>query len=547
MGEFVRHEACPCGLSSDAVAVYREQNGEESKFCFRCWELIQKATDEGDYEEPMNLEEALKLPFGELPDRGIRSDVAERYGVRIEYDPKTGEPSRYLFPVTRNSQIVGFKARKLNPQSKRDKYEGIGNISNPDFFGRPLVGDSGKYVIVTEGEIDALSVYQMLSDRGRNYRVVSLPHGANTKDVRNNLEWLNSFEYVVLCFDQDDPGKQAADRVAELLTPGKTKIVQFSEKDANQMLQEGKTGEFWTALTNARTKTPDGIVSIQDMYDRLINRPAIECFEYPEDWSEINSKTYGIRLGELDTWTGGTSIGKSLILKTIMHNILQRTNHSVGAIYLEESAEETVEDLMTLQSGVRFKLPDIRSQYPPGSDFYNKVFQEVAGSNRVHLFDHFGSVSEDAKLLQRIRYMANGLGCKFIFLDHLTIVVSEFADEGDERAKIDSIMTKLKRLTQELNIWLGLAVHLRKAQGSGSSFEEGEVPTLDDLRGSGGIKQLSNSVFAVSRDLTHPDPRVRNQSHLHVLKCRFTGETGQADTLEFDPQTGGLQAVQEES
>jgi twinkle protein len=113
--------------------------------------------------------------------------------------------------------------------------------------------------------------------------------------------------------------------------------------------------------------------------------------------------------------------------------------------------------------------------------------------------------------------------------------------DGDERRKIDSIMHNLKSLTVELDCYIGLISHLRKPPGAkGPSFETGRVPTLDDLRGSGGIKQLSNGVFALSRNQQHPDPVAKNTSTVTVLKCRKTGRTGTADHLLFEDETGRI-------
>ena len=94
-------------------------------------------------------------------------------------------------------------------------------------------------------------------------------------------------------------------------------------------------------------------------------------------------------------------------------------------------------------------------------------------------------------------------------------------------------------LTQELGVYIGLISHLKKAP-QGRSFEEGYVPSSDDLRGSGSIKQLSNNVYAISRNQQEEDDRARNTSLLTVLKFRYTGRTGKADYLYFDEHTGRM-------
>lgn len=231
-------------------------------------------------------------------------------------------------------------------------------------------------------------------------------------------------------------------------------------------------------------------------------------------------------------------MGKTQVLRELQYHLLVNTEDSIGIIALEEPLEDTVESLMALHLNKRLHLPDIREEVSE-EEMY-EAWSATSGTNRLHFYDHFGSVDDDS-LISKIRFMARGLNCKYIFLDHLSIVISEFASDGGERERIDTVMTRLKNLTQELNIWLGLVVHLRKNTNGGKSFEEGSVPTLDDLRGSGSIKQLSNSVYALSRNQQADDDIERNTSLLTVLKCRFTGRTGSADSLYFDDETGRMQ------
>jgi twinkle protein len=354
------------------------------------------------------------------------------------------------------------------------------------------------------------------------------------------VDWLEQHQHIVLCFDQDEPGKKITKEAIDLFSPGKVKTMTFSEKDANVMLQAGKTEEFYKSLFQATAARPDGIISGADTWDRIKNRPKVDSIPYPDGWNSLNRMTYGMRIGELDTWTSGSGMGKTQVVRILQKHLLEKTEDSIGIIALEEPLEDTVEALMALEMRKRISLPDVRGTI--SDEEMHTAWKAVAGGNRIHLYDHFGSV-DDNSLIKKITYMAKALDCKYIFLDHLSIVVSEFASEGGERERIDSIMTKLKNLTQSLGIWLGLIVHLRKTTGGGKSFEEGAVPTLDDLRGSGSIKQLSNNVYALSRDQQAEDDDLRNTSHLHVLKCRFTGRTGPADFLFFDDKTGWMTPV----
>lgn len=510
-------------------------NGNKS--CNRCG-YKEIGRDRGNNNNNMRytLEDVLEKPIAAIPDRGIDKQVAELYGYRVEYSEETGEIIRHFAPFYKNGHLSGFKIRNVKDKS----FHSVGDLKEVDLFGSPLIGDGGQLIIITEGELDAMAAATMFRMRGKNYRVVSLQHGANVSGVQRAFEKLNKFTNIVLCLDQDKPGKEAADKIIPLFEIGKVKVMNFSEKDANDMLMANKVEEFFNSLRQASARRPDGIVSGADTWQRIKDRPSVKSIPYPEEWGILNQKTYGIRRGEVDTWTSGSGMGKTAVLRELQYHLLGKVEESIGVIALEEPLVDSVEALMALHLNKRIQLPDIREQ--TSDDELYEAWLATSGTNRLHYYDHFGSVDDDS-LISKIRWMANQLNCKYIFLDHLSIVVSEFADQGGERERIDTIMTRLKKLTQELDIWLGLVVHLRKV-GSGTSFEEGGVPSLDDLRGSGSIKQLSNGVFALSRNQQHPDDQVRNTSTLHVLKCRFTGRTGIGDQLLFSDATGRMEKVE---
>jgi twinkle protein len=130
--------------------------------------------------------------------------------------------------------------------------------------------------------------------------------------------------------------------------------------------------------------------------------------------------------------------------------------------------------------------------------------------------------------------MNKALGCKWIFLDHVSIVVS--GQDGDERKMIDILMTKLRSLVEETQVGLLLVSHLKRPEGRG--FEEGREITLGHLRGSAGLGQLSDMVIGIERN--QQDEDTKNQSTVRILKNRFSGETGIACYLEFDNQTSRL-------
>lgn len=553
MGELIKH-GLPCPLkdcrSSDGAAYWLDEDEVYRGKCFSCGGKIHPNTVKEEFgvgegikqnkEADINTEdftEISKLRTGHLMSRRIHEKVASEYGVKIEYNPESGEEVRYYFPVYQNAKLTAYKVRDLTqPKGSPYHFYWKGKPGNSDFFGSEVGPRFGKAILVTAGFEDAIAADQMIwKAKNKRYKCRSVLNGvqAAVNEFKKHLEYLSQFDTVFICFDQDDMEQKVAKQCAELLPIGTAKIVKFSEHDANDMLKKSKHDEFCQALADAEKIRPDGIVSGQETWDMVMNKPEVTCFDYP--WKELNDKTYGWRVGELVTFTSGSGSGKTQILKELIYYQLKTTDFNIGVMALEEPVVDTVESLMGLELQKRIHLPDIRKNTT--TEELRQAWENTLGTGRIHLLDHFGSTDSET-LFNKIRYMAKGLDCKIIILDHLSIVVSEYANEGDERKNIDSIMSRLKQLTQELNIWIGLVVHLRKSDKK--PFELGEVPSLDDLRSSGAIKQLSNSVIAVARNQQAEEERVRNTMSIHSLKNRFNGVTGPAGYLYFDQNTGRL-------
>jgi twinkle protein len=235
--------------------------------------------------------------------------------------------------------------------------------------------------------------------------------------------------------------------------------------------------------------------------------------------------THGIRMGEIVTITAGTGVGKSQFCREIAHGLV-KAGHTLGYIALEESTARTALGLMSIEVNQRLHLGADKAML---KDAFDRTFSD----NRVYLYDHFGS-TEEQNLLDRVRYMVKGLGCRVIVLDHISIAVS--AIEGDERKMLDALMTKLRTLVEEVKCAMFLVCHLKRVDGR--PHEEGGEVRLSHLRSSAGIAQLSDCVIALERNQQSSERK--NQTRVRVLKNRFTGETGVAMALEYDQNTGRM-------
>jgi twinkle protein len=525
-----QHVECKYCGSSDAGSIYEGDNGTQWFKCFSCG--VNRKHRKGNTEATRSEREAKPIKLLEqylsasvvAGHRGIGSVPQHKYGVRLDSE-------QIYFPYYKGDDLVGFKVRKLADKH----FFSDGTISDGGLFGEPLYRNGGKYITITEGEYDALAAFEML---GNKYPVVSIRNGAQTAlaDCKKSYEFLDKFENIVICFDNDEFGKKAAKDVAGLFGH-KAKIVNLDEfKDANDYLQKGKQVAFVDRWWKAEGFVPDGIINGKNLLERLKKPRTKALVDYP--FSELNKLTYGIREGELVTVTAGSGLGKSQFVREIVYHIFRNTEVNIGMLMLEESVEKAGESIMSLHASKPFHLPD--TTYT--DEEYEKAFNETLGTGRIYLFDHFGSSSVD-NIVNRVRYMAKALGCRVVVLDHISIVVSA-QDNGDERKAIDEIMTKLRMLVQETGIALICVSHLKRPDGKG--HEEGAATSLNQLRGSGSIGQLSDMVLGLERNGQADDKTERNTTRIRVVKNRFSGLTGPTGACHYDHVTGRMMEVFDE-
>lgn len=509
----VRHLACEACGSSDANTEYDDGHF----FCFAqgCGAYVH-GSDGSDSSEGCSA--LVAGGYSPLPSRRLTEDSLRTFDYRIN------APAHYATFYNKDGKAV---AQKRRGPSK--SFSWVGEPETAVLFGQQLWKAGGRKVVVTEGECDAMAMSQV---QDHKWPVVSIRDGAGgaLKSIKGSLEWLSSFDEIILMFDQDDPGRLAAIECAEILPPGKAFIATLPYKDAGECLVKGKVKELITAVWQAKPYRPDGIISGSMMWDKMQEPDPIREADYP--YQELDRMLHGLRKAEIVTFCAGTGVGKSTICREIAYNLIQQ-GEKVGYVALEETCKRTALSLMSIHVNRPLHLEPIDVE----SAEFKEAFKATVGEDQVHLYDHFGSTDSD-NLLSKLRYMVVGLGCNFIVLDHISIVVSGTESRDGERVLLDRAMTRLASLAREVNCNLMIVCHLRKAQGNGKSFEEGAQISLSDLRGTAGISQLSDAVVAVERD--QQDHAAAGLTTLRVLKNRFSGVTGEAGQLTYNFQTGRL-------
>lgn len=507
----------PCHDCGSSDALHRYDDGHTH--CFSC----EKTTQPNGVGADLRAEGLLRdIDTRALPARKIYEETTKKFGYGLG---TWGDQIVHVAPYYDKGRMVGQKIRT------RDKDFSVkGTVTDAELFGQRLWSSGGKRLVITEGEIDAMAYAQATN---RSWPVVSVPNGASgaLKAIKRNLEFVESFDEVVVMFDNDDPGQKAAQQVAEFLAPGKAKIATLPRKDASDMLVEGLVKEMQQAVWNARSVRPDGIVNGETLWDE-VSKPIDMGIPYP--WSFLNKGSlYGMRPGEITTWVAGSGQGKSAFVAEIAYDLAVKQERPVGYVALEENCGRTAMRFMGLHLDRPIHLPGVEVS----TDDREAAFKATLGTGRFWLYDHFGSLDSD-NLIAKLRYLIKGCGVQCLVLDHLSIVVSGMDLDGDERRMIDHTMTALRSLTEETKANLQLVSHLKRPNGAG--HEDGAITSLSQLRGSAAIAQLSDAVIGIERNQQAENPQERDVAVVRVLKNRYAGITGEMGECRYDRETGRL-------
>lgn len=526
MSKFLHHSNCPkCG-SENNLAIY-----DDNEHCFTLGCGYHKNYNE-DREIPDKHEvrhaadrHLTPVPVQDqiaIKDRGINAGAVNKYKVTVNTDPESRVAHVYPY-FDEDGAHVANKVRRKGEKA----FYWEGDMGRGTLFGQQIFPAGGKAITIVEGECDALAGFQLTGSR---YPCVSVKSASEAKrNCADNFEYLDSFDKIVVCMDNDEPGQKAAQQIAQLFAPGKVYLLKLEQcKDPNDYLVKGMEKEYINEWFRAPAYMPDGLRLGSDMglLDEIINYKEPECIPYP--WAGLNQKLYGIRLSELTLFTADTGIGKTTFMKEIEYALLQSEDlkergYGVGFLHLEEPKRETLLGMLSIHHNKPYHLPDT----PKSTEDLTRAYKEVLDNKRVVVYDHFGSNEIDT-ILAKIRHMV-ALGCRYIVLDHLSIIVSD--QSGDERKQLDEISTKLKSLTMNLQIAVVAVIHINR---------QGQV------RGSAGPEQVSNNVIRLTRDKKEVDDWRRNVTLMEVEKCRLSGRTGPACWIFYDNETGRLRELSQD-
>lgn len=563
MGNFVKHTHCnECG-SSDALAVY----DDGSLHCFSC--SFTRVSDEfrlnntkgSSKVKEKGLTEKIEKVVSTKPAitqdevkeikgftsidpknfRGIRKDITQQFGVRNAYDEEGNLIERY-YPCTQEGQLVGYKIREV-PKNFRS----IGRTgADTELFMQFKFNRGGKYVLACEGEEDSLAAYQMLSDYNKNrasefeIAVVSPTTGAKSiKQIANNYKFFDSFDNIILSFDNDKAGQEAVQEVVKYLPKGKVKIMQNRHKDANEYLEKGDEKSFIRDFYAAKTYVPAGVVGSSELYEKLLESVQTKKVPLPPFMQTLDDMIGSIDLGTIGVLAAGTGAAKTTFTNEMVYFWLFNSPYKIGIVSLELTCGQYAQALLSRHiehKVANIKDPDEKMKFLTQErikEKANELFKTPEGNDRFVVIDERdGSVEV---LQDKIEEMIISCGCKIIIADPLSDVFDGLTN--DQQAVF---MKWQKSMVKNYNVTFINIAHIRKGSSNKEAASTGAFVPEEAIIGSSTLIKSASWVIMLQRDKYNTDPVIANTTHIVLSKNRSNGVTGKAGSVYYCNQTHRL-------
>lgn len=568
MAQFIKHTSCSkCG-STDNFALYRDDEGHESGHCFGCnftipsRDWLEENSDKRskpkskvkDYMQQEDIKVKPSTKPALTPEenqeiksetsasgngfRGIRDDTYKTFGVRHAFSEEDGSVVEQYYPITQEGQLVGYKIREV----PKNFYSRGRTGADCELFMQFKFNRGGKYLLITEGEVDALSAYQILKDynvsKGNDFEtaVVSPTTGAQSKkQIAAQYKFCDSFDNVILNFDNDKAGQDAAEEVLKYLPKGKVKIMKMRYKDANEYIEKGKEREFVSDFYNAKTYVPIGVLPSSSLYDRVLSQTEVQKVPFPPFMKKLNDMFIGgMPLGYIFNIAADTGVGKTTYVNEMIYHWVFNSPHLIGIVSMELDAGQYGEALLSrhisrklaLMGDTTEKLEFLRSDRI--REKAQTLMLKEDGAERFYLLDNRdGSIEE---IQDTIEELVVSCGCKVIILDPLQDLLDGLSNEEQ------SIFMKwAKGFIKSHGITFVFINHMRKSENSGEM----------DIMGSSTIIKSAAANIILKRNKLSEDPLERNTTSVTVAKNRVCGLTGPAGAAYYDNETHTLHDLEE--
>jgi twinkle protein len=508
------HKPCPfesCG-SSDAFSYNTEKMVGHCHSCGESYPSNRATYDWAKARYPTKDNKQFKVIDDEMKKeyrqhRDITIPTMRFYDVETDVDENNLEIRHgYKYPDGKVKYRIFPKQFTADAGLKTDVFWGMNKFNG-----------GARAVTICEGELDAMSAYQML---GSKYPVVSLPSATPKRTILENcFEWLNSFEKIYLSLDTDDKAENFAISLMNLF-PGRVyKISHDKYKDANEFLQAGAAQQYTAAWYNAKLFTPSNIYASENDFLELYNETQDNAY-IPTGIKALDEKILGIMRGHFTVIKAATGLGKSEFMRYLEYNLIKNYPEVKFACWhLEETKLRSLLGVVSYYLNDNLTRKDLIQEKGREQDVIEaiKYITNNTGYMQFHLREGDGA----DQLITQIRLLTQVYGCQFIFFEPISDVVTTSDDKSRESILAD-LSVRLSKLAAELNVGIVSIGHSNDA----GEFKYARM-----------IGQRASVVIDLERDRDSDHERVRNTTRIYIRKNRPCGLEGEAGELLFDKVT----------
>lgn len=544
MSQCLEKLAHSCG-SRNALQVFEKEDGTVDGFCFSCRTYVRhpygdemRAEDipvkrrltKTREEIQQELKEISAYPVEDLPDRKLRKEALDYYGIKLGFDEENAQEVRFhYYPYHQDGKLTAYKVRLV--ENKRMWV--VGDQKDVDLFGwQQAIATGARRLLITEGELDAVALRRILLmhtlDKYKDSipAVCSLPHGAAAagKDLaRLSAKIRRHFKDISFCFDNDDPGKKAVEDACKVF-PEAT-VIALPSKDANACILEGRTKAAHKAVTFNSHKPKNTRLVWGDGLHEEARKPAQWGYSWP--WQHLNDATRGIRLGETIYIGSGVKMGKSEVVNALGAHFIKEHGWKIFMAKPEEANNKTYKLLAGKMVGRVFHDPTKEFDY----EAYDRAGEMLKG--KLAMLDIYQNV--DWEVLKADIRAAAHEDCKAVFIDPITNLTNGM-NAADANVKLQEIAQELSTMAKDLNIVILIFCHL-KAPDFGAPHERGGKVFSSQFAGSRAMMRSCNLMIGMEGN---KDPELpleeRNMRYLEILEDREFGVTGRFP-LYWDDKT----------
>ena len=470
------------------------------------------------YDKPIERLELLKPDtIKYFATRGISNNTLLWFKVTecVEWMPKANAETKTIcFNYYKEDKLVNIKFRA------KDKDFKLAKNAELIFYNLDSIADE-KTVIIVEGEIDCLSMYE-----AGFYNVVSVPNGAGTGTQQ--LKYLdNCWHYfegkeIILFTDNDEPGKLLKDELARRIGKDRCKFVDYPEgcKDANDILLKHGKGMLTSIVEQARTWPIDGITTVDDVYKEVVS-----YYEngYPKaDAAGIGEFDELLRFsgGLVTIITGAPSSGKSEFLDYITTSLARRHNWKFTACSFENPTAIHVTKLMEKFVGLSFDFRKDHSHRMNTSEFEEAIYL-------TDIYFSFINVAQVDLTIQglliKLREVVLKTGIKGVVIDPWNYIEHKVPHGYTETQYISEALSLIKEFALITDTHVFIVAHPKKLQKDNS----GQYPpaTMYDISGSAHFFNKTDNGISVYRDYKTNTVRVFTQK----VRFHWQGKIGYTD------------------